>query len=277
MLCSCNSDSVLAGLKQFAIYHSFCPFVKSEMAIKFVFVVFCLLLLQSSEAVKLLARQESPPLNRDCSAQEEQELLDAFTPDCRDAFDAALDFTNVLTILGTLNDPSNFVALCSNSCLPSLLEYTEECYGTTDGLVELISRGVCLFNINGTMCYTAIFNSLVDFDNSWQARVRNECFVNFPFPQKPLADMNTEQFPICSDSCREGLRQFNDEFGCCVNSIYNNTFVGEHLPFAGNELWTRCGIISESPGFCSSAVVASALSTGIYSLIVIITLGTMFL
>ena len=249
------------------------------MALKFVFVVFCLLLLQSSEAVKLLARQESPPLNRDCSAQEEQNLLDAFTPgsDCKDAFDAALDFTNVLSLLGNLADPSNYTTLCSNSCLPLLLEYTEGCFGTTDGLVELFTRDVCLFNMNGTMCYTATFNSLANITNSWQVRVRSECFVDFPFFQQPLADMDTEQFPICSDECREGLRQFNDEFGCCVNSIYNNTFVGEHLPFAGNELWSRCGIISESPGFCSSAVVASTLSTGIYSLIVIITLGTMFL
>ena len=228
--------------------------------------------------MKLLARQESPPLNRDCSAQEEQNLLDAFTPDCRDAFDAAFDLTNVLSLLGNLNDPSNIVTLCSDTCLPSFLEYTEGCFGTTtDGLVELLTRDVCLFNMNGTMCYTATFNSLANFNDSWQARVRSECFVDFPFPpEQTLADMDTELQTICSDSCREGLRQFNDEFGCCVNSIYNNSFLGEHLPFAGNELWSRCGIISESPGFCSSAVVASALSTGIYSLI-IITLGTMFL
>ena len=249
------------------------------MALKFIIVASCLFLLQSSDAIKLLARQElSPPLNRDCSDQEEENrLLDAFTPDCRNAFDAALNLTNVLFFLGDLNDPRNVVTLCSDACLPSLLEYTEECFGTTDGLVELLTRDICLFNMNGTMCYTATFNSLANFTNSWQARVRSECFVDFPFPQQPLADMDTEQFPICSDSCRESLRQFNDELGCCVNSIYNNTFVGEHLPFAGNELWSRCGIISESPGFCSSAVVASTLSTGIYSLIVIIALGTMFL
>ena len=247
------------------------------MALKLIIVASCLFLLQSSDAIKLVARQESPPLNRDCSAQEEQDLLDAFTPDCRDAFDAALDLTNVLSLLVNFGVPSNFVTLCSDACLPSLLEYTEGCFGTTDGLVELLTRDICLLNMNGTMCYTATFNSLANFTNSWQARVRSECFVDFLFAQQPLADMDTEQFPICSDECREGLRQFNDELGCCLNNIYNNTFVGEHLPFAGNELWTRCGIISESPGFCSSAVVASTLSTGIYSLIIIITLGTMFL
>ena len=244
------------------------------MALKFVIVASCLFLLQSSDAIKLVARQENPPLNRDCSAQEEQDLLDAFTPDCRDAFDAALNFTNVLSLLTNLADPSHYETLCSNSCLPSLLEYTEGCYGTTDGLVELLTKDICLFN-NGMMCYTATFNSLVDFDNSWQARVRSECFVDFLFAQQPLADMDTELQTICSQDCLMALRQFNDELGCCLNNIYNNTFVGEHLPFAGNALWSRCGVISESPGFCSSA--ASTLSTGIYSLIVIITLGTMFL
>ena len=227
--------------------------------------------------MKLLARQESPPLNRDCSTQEEQDLLDAFTPDCRDVFDAVLDLTNVLSLFRNFGDPSNFVTLCSDACLPSLLEYTEECFGTTDGLVEFLTRDNCLFNMNGTMCYTATFNSLANFtDSNWQARVRSECFVDFPFLQQPFADMDTELQTICSDECREGLRQFNDELGCCVNNIFNNSFASDILPFAGNELWTRCGVISESPGFCSSAVVASTLSTGIY-LLIVFTLGTMFL
>ena len=141
--------------------------------------------------------------------------------------------------------------------------------------MELLS-GTCLFNMNGTMCYTATFNSIASFTNSWQDRVRAECFVNFEFPQQFFAGTNTELVQNCSEGCREGLRQFNDELGCCLNEIYNNSFTSERLPFAGNELWSRCGVISESRGFCSSAVVASALSTGIYALIVI-TLGAMFL
>ena len=250
------------------------------MAIKFVFVAFCLLLLQFSEAVKLLARQESesPSLNRDCSAQEEQALLDAFSPVCRDAFDAALDFTNFISFLESLiaDDPGDFIILCSDTCLPSFLEYTEGCFGTTDGLVELLTRDFCLLNMNGMMCHTALFTSLANITDSWQARVRSECFVNFPFEQS-FVNSDPELTTTCSDGCREGLREFNDELGCCVNSLFNTTYFSDGFPFAGNELWTRCGIISESPGFCSSAVVASTLSTGIYSLIIIITLGTMFL
>ena len=242
------------------------------MALKFVFVVSCLLLLQSSGAMKLLARQKTPLLNRDCSAREELNLYFSLPQECRNAFDVVLDFTNAVSLLTKLVNPYHRI-LCSETCFPSVLEYVERCYATTDGLAELFSRGVCLFNMDGTLCFTAIYTSLVQ-SNSWQRQVRAECFVDFT--HQVLADMYTTLTPTCSRACRKGLRQFNDKLGCCVNSFYNNTFVDELLPFAGYELWSNCGIISESPGSCSSAVVASALSTGIYSLI-IITLGTVFL
>ena len=67
------------------------------------FAVTCLLLL-SSGAVKLLAQQENPPLDKVCTNETEQGLLGAFSPECLAAF-RTLDFTDVTTILSvnTLN------------------------------------------------------------------------------------------------------------------------------------------------------------------------------
>ena len=67
------------------------------------FVVTCLLLL-SSGAIKLLAQQANPPLDKVCTNETEQGLLGAFSPECLAAF-RTLDFTDVMTILSvnTLN------------------------------------------------------------------------------------------------------------------------------------------------------------------------------
>ena len=181
---------------------------------------------------------------------------------------SSLVTTNVASLLNNLADPIHFRVLCNDICWLPVQAYIERCYGTIDGL-EHFGR-VCLFNMDGVMCYTATYNSLLlNFSTSWQ--VRAECFTNF------MTFAASSPTSTCSDGCREGLRQFKDELGCCVNSIYNNSFVGQYLPFAEYSLWSNCGLESESPGFCSSTVVASTMSTGIYSLITIVTLGTMFL
>lgn len=73
----------------------------------------------------------------------------------------------------------------------------------------------------------------------------------------------------CSDGCSRGLQQASNELGCCVDAVYNNTFVSEYLPFAEYSLWSKCGVVT--PGVCSSA---SALSMGVYVLTVTFILGT---
>ena len=236
------------------------------MMLKLVFVVSCLLLLHCSEA--------QTPINRDCSVSEEQDRLqmDDFSQDCRDAY-LVLNLTSAESFLTIGLSPSVYDMLCSDACFSPFMEVLEMCYAT-DGLMDTFMAS-CLFNADGTMCYTATYNSISQSDDPWQVTVRAECFVNFDFAVNPLAGVTTELAPTCSDGCRAGLRQFNDELGCCVNSIYNNTFVAEHLPFAGYELWSGCGLESERPDFCSSAVIASALSTGIYVLAIV--LGAMFL
>lgn len=156
--------------------------------------------------------------------------------------------------------------LCSDTCQPPFLAYIEGCFNTTDGLLETF-EGLCLTNMDGTLCYTATYNSLVpNFTTSWQQDATDNCFVEFSL------FVNTTFTANCSDGCRASLRRFNDELGCCVNSVYNNSFVGQYLPFANGSLWSECGILSESPGFCGSAGVVSAVSVCIFYLVALVTL-----
>ena len=227
-------------------------------------VTTCLLLL-SSGAVKLLAQQASPPLNKMCTNETEQNLLEAFSPECLAAF-RTLDFTDVATALhvSTL-DRTDLRTICSEACLPTLTNYLNMCYNTTAGVADAFERGVCLFNEDGELCYIAAKDSFVNPSSGspFVPRVMAHCFINFT-----LFDATPTE--ACSNNCSRALQQGSDELGCCFDAIYNNTFVSEYLPFAEYPLWSKCGLVPP-PGVCSSA---SALSMGIYLLIAIIILET---
>ena len=229
------------------------------------FAVTCLLLL-SSGAIKLLAQQENPPLNKVCTNETEQDLFGAFSPECFAAFQA-LDFTDVATILNvsTLNQ-MDARELCSEDCLPILTNYLNMCYHATTGLPDAFERGVCLFNENGELCFIATIDSIVNPPSGtpWVTRVMANCFINFTLFDATLTE-------TCSDNCSRALQQGSDELGCCFNAVYNNTFVNEYLPFAEYSLWAKCGLVPPA-GVCSAA---SALSMGIYLLLALIILGTL--
>ena len=221
------------------------------------FVVgFCLCVLCLTEIIAedRILRQASPQLINNCSEEVENEFRRNFTQDCKDAYDQALNLTNVASILNQFPDPSLYERLCSEPCLPSVLDLLHECYGKEHEGLAVTIKGACDFNRNGTICYTAFYNSL--YNNSlpkmpnWVQTVMSECFVNFT-----LFDSDLELTEICSDSCRKGLHQVRSELGCCLNSIYDNSFVGEHLPFANYPLWSNCGLESERPRCCASAGV----------------------
>ena len=216
-----------------------------------------------SEAPGFCTTLDGPPVNKACSDQEELENLGAYSQECRTNYDV-LNLANAATVLFSPVDPVVFTVLCSDDCSERHMEHIEECYPDLVGMYG----GTCLFNENEEMCFTALYNSLVT-DFGWQDKVRAECYVNFT----DFADNTPTE--DCSAACKEGLQQFNDELGCCVNSIYNNSFPGEYLPFAEYSLWSNCGLESEAPGFCTTdRDSASALSMGIYSIFAVVTLGT---
>ena len=211
----------------------------------------CLLLL-SSGTVKLLAQQASPPLIKVCTNKTQQDLIGDFTPECHAAF-KALDFTNVGSILNVnMIEPMDATTLCSEDCLPSLTKFLSVCYNTTPGFAEVFERGVCFINEHRELCFTAILNSVQSpsSDTVWVNKVITECFINFT-----ISDATPNHTESCTDGCRCGLQQGRDELGCCMDAVYNNTFVRRYLPFAEYSLWSKCRM--EAPGFCSSALVLS--------------------
>ena len=236
---------------------NFLHLIRGRITMKRFVVVFCLCILCSTEIVaaeERILRQASPQLTNNCSEQQENDFRSTFIQECKDAYDQALNFTNVASILSPnpLPNPSHYVKLCSEPCLPTVLEHLRACYGEEQEGLAVAIEGACHFNKKGTMCYTALYNSFLKMPN-WLETVMPECFVNFT-----LYDSDLKLTKKCSDSCRRGLHQVRSELGCCLNSIYNNSFVGEHLPFANYSLWSNCGLESESPGYCASAGVRPA-------------------
>ena len=238
-------------------------------------VVSCLCILSSTEIVASedrILRQASLPLMNNCLDPDRQEddFRRYLIKKCKDAYDQALNFTNVASILtpDPPPNPKSYTDLCSEPCLSSVLKHIRECYGKKhEDLAETI-EGVCQVNRNGTMCYTALYNSILMKPN-WQDTVRPKCFVNFtPYDSDPKL---TE---TCSDSCKTGLRRVGSELGCCLTSIYNNSFVGEHFPFANYSLWSNCGLESELPGYCASAGVRPAVGAyAVYAATMIVVLA----
>ena len=209
--------------------------------------------------------EDSPPIIKNCTTQEEKEFLSAFKEECMDTFDRATDFSNVSVVLTQLPYPSDIAILCSEPCLPSVMEFIQGCYSAHDGLAALYTQDLCLMNRNGAMCFTATYNSILTAPNDWYTTVTAECYVNFTL------FFNRTLTSTCSDACRDGLQHFRRELGCCVNAIYNNSFVAKYLPFADYTLWSKCGLQSELPDFCVSAGLRLV---GVYTLFMISALGT---
>ena len=83
--------------------------------------VFSDLLLLSSRAVKLLAQQGNPPLNKVCET--EQNLFGAFSAECLAAFQT-MDFTDVATTLHvSILNQRDVCTICSEAGLPSATKY----------------------------------------------------------------------------------------------------------------------------------------------------------
>ena len=228
-------------------------------------VVFCLCILCSTEIVASedrILRQASPPLMNNCLDPDRQEddFRHNLIQECKDAYDQALNFTNVASILtpDPPPDPMSYMNLCSEPCLSSVLKHISACYGKKHEDLAAAIEGACQVNKNGTLCYTALYDSILMMPN-WQETVRTECFVNFT-----LYDSDPKLNETCSDSCKTGLRRVISELGCCLTSIYNNSFVGEHFPFANYSLWSNCRLESDLPGYCASAGIRPA-AVGAYA------------
>ena len=71
----------------------------------------------------------------------------------------------------------------------------------------------------------------------------------------------------CSLSCKTSLIFFRNDFGCCLNNIFNGTLqrihpdssVGAFLPFVSYDLWSKCDV--DPPNVCDSPPVTLTPTT----------------
>ena len=66
----------------------------------------------------------------------------------------------------------------------------------------------------------------------------------------------------CSSACRSSMIALRNEFGCCINSLFNGTTIRvapisgaeETLRFFTNSFWSRCNV--SPPGICESPLLS---------------------
>ena len=137
-----------------------------------------------------------------------------------------MDLSEVASILNSNPaEPRHITTLCSEACHSSTTNYLRMCYSSTTGLAGLFDGGNCLFNEDREMCFAAISNSFLSPSSNiqWPRRVTAECFTNFTM------FVDTTPTENCTNGCRRGLQQARDELGCCMDAIYNNSFVCERV------------------------------------------------
>ena len=234
-----------------------------------VLLVSCLLSLDfigSTQSVSLLEKS--------CNVNEEGIFLNKYPHQCQKVYNESVNLTTVesalnLPVTDILNQYEQ--VLCSDRCFEPFIAHMGGCYSTT-GIADSF-KGLCMTNENGQSCYKTLRLSLrllTDFTTSWQSMASRFCYINYTGP--------AENFTIdemCSLDCRESLKLFIADLGCCVNTVYNTSFVSRYLPFARNDLWIQCELLSESPERCSGSPKIS--SAGIILVISSITLVYLYI
>lgn len=121
--------------------------------------------------------------------------------------------------------------VCSEGCAGVFLEYDNTCPDYLPNLSTYL-RGICSENEHLERC---AFSAL---DNDG-LRVYQKCFVE------------TDAFVRCRSRCRNALRDFSADIGCCINTFYNDTYtvftnLQLFLPRLNYSidplLWETCGI-----------------------------------
>ena len=78
----------------------------------------------------------------------------------------------------------------------------------------------------------------------------------------------------CSSGCRSAIEAVSNNLGCCFNSVYNTSLIGDIYEFeASNALWNQCGI--GTPGICESTLDGSPATTKAMSLLVLAVLAAL--
>lgn len=136
---------------------------------------------------------------------------------------------------GSVMDIDN---VCQEGCAGVFLDYDETCPEFLPNFSTYL-RGICSRNAHNDKC---AFSVMVNAGS----RVYKKCFIE------------TNAFDRCRSRCKNALRDFSADLGCCINTFYNDTYtffanlqiLVPNLNYSINpSLWDACGI--PYPGECS--------------------------
>ncbi|XP_064384725.1 uncharacterized protein LOC135333652 [Halichondria panicea] len=163
--------------------------------------------------------------------------------------------------------------LFSRRCMQSTSGITVETLANTTGCggVAKIHVETCSVNSNGDFC------SL----KTDQRTVTNMI---------EICAQNVVSGTGCSFACRSSMIALRNEFGCCINSLFNGTTIrvvqipgaNQVLRFFTNSFWSRCNV--SPPGMCESPLLLPEIrdnggvkTSGVISIVLIVALAALFL
>ena len=160
---------------------------------------------------------------------------------------ANLSVANV-TYLASEGSVSDIDNVCREGCAGVFLDHDEICPDFLPNFSSYL-RGVCSKNAHHERCaFSVMVNNGL--------RVYEKCFVQ------------TNAFDRCRFRCKNALREFSDNLGCCINTFYNDTYtfftnLQSFVPTLNYSidplLWDTCGI--PYPSECSPIVFSPKPST----------------
>ena len=170
-----------------------------------------------------------------CTEDQLNDFLINYPSSCLDVLSDLYDYTS---------DP-NYEGLCTPKCVDPLIEFFLQCNFTVEG--EGL-KAVCGRNEYGILCFQEIDDHQDEIETAQQLCYDERDNVN----------------QTCSGECSSALRTMMNDFGCCVENIFNTTnALGQEAGFqdlSAYALWNNCGLDTESLTFCLYETVTVGLS-----------------
>ena len=160
---------------------------------------------------------------------------------------ANLSVTNA-SYLASEGSVSDIDSVCREDCAGVFLDFDETCPDFFPNFSTYL-HGICSKNAHHERCaFSVMVNNGL--------RVYEKCFVQ------------TNAFNRCRARCKNALREFSDDLGCCINIFYNDTYtfftnLQNFVPTLNYSidplLWDTCGI--PYPNECSPIMFSPKPST----------------
>lgn len=141
-----------------------------------------------------------------CSSLDINQFLTSQSMECHNNFFSASNPSTLADVRERALD-----VICTPDCIQPLAEYTNSTCG--DPVTSLESELFCLHSDGtvGNRCYFTLSGGLENF-NTFNA-VRMSC-LSF-----------SASAPSCPSGCANALRSLSSQFGCCYQSIFNDTLI----------------------------------------------------